>query len=150
MVFLEKSAPMIQVYVWQGNMEDIEVVQNLSRTIKPEVVFHLSGHVTGAADLKLVLPTFHSLLVSTVNLLTVAANIGCRRIVSLLRGTGTVIPMLLYAAAKWTSGTYGRMFHKLYQTPVVLVRPFMTYGPRQDVRKIIPVTISCCKIRLQN
>ena len=134
---------------WQGNMENIEVVQNLFRTIKPEVVFHLSGHVTGAADLKLVLPTFHSLLVSTVNLLTVAANIGCRRIVLLASleepepGHTDAAPASPYAAAKWTSGTYGRMFHKLYQTPVVLVRPFMTYGPRQDVRKVIPsVTIS--------
>jgi len=92
--------------------------------------------------------------VSTVNLLTVA-NIGCRRIVLLASleepGHTDAAPASPYAAAKWTSGTYGRMFHKLYQTPVVLVRPFMTYGPRQDVRKIIPsVTISCCKIRLQN
>jgi len=78
--------------------------------------------------------------VSTVNLLTVAANIGCRRIVLLASleepepGHTDAAPASPYAAAKWTSGTYGRMFHKLYQTPVVLVRPFMTYGPRQDVR----------------
>jgi nucleoside-diphosphate-sugar epimerase len=30
------------------------------------------------------------------------------------------------------------MFHELYQTPVVIVRPFMTYGPGQDIRKLIP------------
>jgi nucleoside-diphosphate-sugar epimerase len=30
------------------------------------------------------------------------------------------------------------MFHKLYQTPVVTVRPFMTYGPGQNMRKLIP------------
>jgi len=83
--------------------------------------------------------------VSTVNLLTVAANIGCRRIVLLASleepepGHTDAAPASPYAAAKWTSGTYGRMFHKLYQTPVVLVRPFMTHGPRQDVRKIIPL-----------
>jgi len=49
-------------------------------------------------------------------------------VVSLLRGTGTTgcSPPAPYAAAKWTSGTYGRMFHKLYQTPVVLTR---FYGP---------------------
>ena len=35
------------------------------------------------------------------------------------------------------------MFHHLYQTPVVLVRPFMTYGPKQPLHKIIPsVTLS--------
>jgi len=38
------------------------------------------------------------------------------------------------------------MFHYLYQTPVAIVRPFMTYGPRQPVHKIIPsVTLSLLK-----
>jgi nucleoside-diphosphate-sugar epimerase len=30
------------------------------------------------------------------------------------------------------------MFHALYESPVVIARPFMTYGPGQDPRKIIP------------
>lgn len=33
------------------------------------------------------------------------------------------------------------MFHALYQTPVVVLRLFMTYGPGQRERKIIPYTI---------
>lgn len=134
---------------WQGNMEDIETVQNLFYSIKPHIVFHLSGHVTGAADLELVLPTFHSLVVSTINLLTVAARMECDRIVLIASleepepGQNEVAPISPYAAAKWAGGAYGRMFQRLYQTPVVLVRPFMTYGPQQNERKIIPsVTLS--------
>jgi nucleoside-diphosphate-sugar epimerase len=76
-------------------------------------------------------------------MLTAATEIGCRRIV--LTGSLTepqngveAIPSSPYAAAKWTSGAYGRMFHALYQTPVTIVRPFMTYGPRQNPEKIIP------------
>ncbi len=133
---------------WQGNMEDIQVVQNLFQTVKPDVVFHLSGMVTGAAGLELVLPTFNSLLVTTVNLLTVAASHRCDRIILIASleepepGHNEAIPSP-YAAAKCASSAYGRMFHQLYQTPVVLVRPFMTYGPGQNVRKIIPsVTLS--------
>lgn len=133
---------------WQGNIEDIEVVQNLFQAIKPDVVFHLSGMVTGAAGSELVLPTFNSLLVTTVNLLTVAASQRCDRIIltaSLEEPEpehDEAIPSP-YAAAKWASSVYGRMFHQLYQTPIVLVRPFITYGPRQNVRKIIPsVTLS--------
>jgi nucleoside-diphosphate-sugar epimerase len=30
------------------------------------------------------------------------------------------------------------MFHALYGLPVVIVRPFMTYGPRQRASKLIP------------
>jgi nucleoside-diphosphate-sugar epimerase len=33
------------------------------------------------------------------------------------------------------------MFHSLYQTPVVVVRPFMTYGPGQHETKIVPHVI---------
>jgi nucleoside-diphosphate-sugar epimerase len=137
------------VHWWQGDMEDLKVVQNLFHTIKPDVVYHLSGHVTGVAGLELVLPTFQSLLVSTVNVLTVAAKMGCDRLILISSleepepGHNEATPASPYAAAKWASSAYGRMFHQLYQTPVVLVRLFMTYGPRQNVRKIIPsVTLS--------
>jgi UDP-glucose 4-epimerase len=137
---------------WQGNMEDMAVVQNIFQIIKPNIIFHLSGLITGAADLELVLPTFHSLVVSTINILTAATRIGCDRVVT--TGSleepeptqGEIAPISPYSAAKWASAAYSRMFHRLYQTPVVIVRPFMTYGPRQPVHKIIPsVTLSLLK-----
>ena len=139
-----RSSDESYLHWWQGDFEDIATVQRLLHVIKPDVIFHLSGQVTAAPDLQLVLPTLHSLLVSTVNLLTVATDIGCRRIV--LAGSLTepepghtdAAPGSPYAAAKWASSTYGRMFHALYRTPVVITRPFMTYGPRQDRRKFIP------------
>lgn len=145
----ERTSDQDSLQWWHGNMEDIEVVQNLFHTIKPDVVFHLSGMVTGAAGAELVLPTFNSLLVTTVNILTVAAKTGCDRVILIASleepepGQNEVTPISPYAAAKWASSAYSRMFHQLYQTPVVLVRPFMTYGPGQNVRKIIPsVTLS--------
>lgn len=134
---------------WQGDLSDIATVRSLLSTIKPKVIFHLSGNVTGARNLDLVLSTFDSLLITTVNLLTVAAEIGCRRIVLIGSleepepGHTDAAPSSPYAAAKWACSAYGRMFHELYQVPTVIVRPFMTYGPRQDMRKIIPsVTLS--------
>jgi nucleoside-diphosphate-sugar epimerase len=37
---------------------------------------------------------------------------------------------------------YGRMFHQLFQTPVVMPRIFMTYGPNQkDAKKLVPFVI---------
>ena len=145
----ERTSDQDSLQWWHGNMEDIEVVQNLFHTIKPDVVFHLSGMVTGAAGAELVLPTFNSLLVSTINILTVAAKTGCDRVILIASleepepGQNEATPISPYAAAKWASSAYSRMFHQLYQTPVVLVRPFMTYGPGQNVQKIIPsVTLS--------
>jgi UDP-glucose 4-epimerase len=50
-------------------------------------------------------------------------------------------PSSPYAAAKLAASAYARMFHHLYGTPIVIVRPFMTYGPRQDPEKLIPYVI---------
>ena len=134
---------------WQGDMTDMATVRRILLETKPHVIFHLSGMVTAGADLEFVLPTLHSLLVSTVNLLTVAAEIGCSRMVLAASLTEPIpdqseaTPGSPYAAAKWASSGYGRMFGKLYGLPVVIVRPFMTYGPGQEIRKLIPyVTLS--------
>lgn len=132
---------------WQGEMSDIATVRRVLHEISPDFVFHLAGLSTASPDRELVLPTLHSLLVSTVNLLTVAAEVGCRRMILAASLTeprpseSEITPSSPYAAAKWTSGAYARMFHRLYNFPVVLVRPFMTYGPGQDERKLIPHVI---------
>jgi UDP-glucose 4-epimerase len=135
---------------WEGDLIEIEAVRDLLTAIKPDLIFHLASHVSGARDLDFVQPTFRNNLVSTVNLLTVASEIGCRRIVlsgSLEEpeeGDPKAVPCSPYAVAKWAGSAYARMFHALYQLPVVILRLFMVYGPaQQDVRKLIPyVTLS--------
>jgi UDP-glucose 4-epimerase len=136
------------VHWWQGDLAELETVENLLADIKPEVIFHLASYVVGAREINVVMPTFRNNLVSTVNLLTVAGQIGCRRIVI----TGSLeepepnnheaVPSSPYAAAKWTGSAYARMFHALYHLPVVNLRVFMVYGPGQrDLRKLIPYVI---------
>jgi UDP-glucose 4-epimerase len=139
-----------QVRWWQADVSDFGAVRSLFRDIRPDVIYHLASHVKGAPNLEHVLPTFHSNLQSTVNLLTLAAETGCQRIV--LTGSlaepdpqnGEIFPSAPYAAAKWASSGYARMFHALYQLPVVIARVFMVYGPaQQDLTKLIPyVTLS--------
>ncbi len=135
---------------WQGDLSDATVVHKLLRTIEPEIVFHLASEVTGAREPEFVLPTFRSNLASTVNLLTAAKEVDCRRIIvtgSLEEPDSTDVestPCSPYAAAKWASAAYARMFHALYHLPVVILRVFMVYGPaQQDLKKLIPyVTLS--------
>ena len=134
----------------QTDLTEIDPVRQLLRTIKPEIIFHLASHVAGSRSLELVLPTLQSNLVSTGNLLTSATEVGCRRLVLIgsleepEASNNQVTPCSPYAAAKWASSAYGRMFHALYQTPVVIARAFMVYGPgQQDLRKLVPyVTLS--------
>jgi UDP-glucose 4-epimerase len=132
---------------WPCAMEDVEAVRALVAETKPEVIYHLSGAVNGAPDLRLVLPTFHSLLGSTVNLLTAATEQGCQRVVlvgSLEEPAGSAVdvsPTSPYGAAKLGVAAYGRMFHRLFGTPTVILRTFMTYGPGQPEWKVIPSVI---------
>lgn len=129
---------------WHGDLADLATARHLVSSIKPDIIFHLSGMVGASPSADLVLPTFHSLLTSTVNLLSVSTEAPLRRMVLVASLTepesaqGELIPGSPYAAAKWAGGAYGRMFHRLYGTPCISVRPFMAYGPGQDSKKLIP------------
>lgn len=133
---------------WQCEAVDAAAVRDLVGRVKPDVVFHLGGVVTADPDVRLVAPTFQSLLTSTINILTAVTDVGGSRVVlagSLEEPTGsdadTLIPASPYGAAKLAAGAYARMFVRLYATPVVTVRPFMTFGPGQHPTKVVPSTI---------
>jgi UDP-glucose 4-epimerase len=132
---------------WQVDVADLEKARRLIAEVRPNIVVHLAGSVGASPDVGLVLPTYHSLLTSTVNVLMAAMEFGCRRVI--LSGSFTEpvpaavepTPHSPYAAAKWAASGYGRMFHSLFGAPVVIVRPFMTYGPAQAPSKLIPYAV---------
>ena len=132
---------------WQGDLSDFAMAQRLLQSIQPDVIFHLTAHTWGGPGVELVQPTLRDDLVATVNLLTAATELKLRRLVltgSLEEpqpGSPEAVPSSPYAAAKWASGAYARMFHQLYGTPTVILRIFMTYGPGQPAKKLIPYTI---------
>jgi UDP-glucose 4-epimerase len=120
------------------------------RLIRPEVIFHLASEVTGSRELDHVWPTFHSNLASTIAVLVEGTKAGCERIVltGSMEASGTdqvdAVPPSPYAAAKWASGEYARMFHALYECPVVDLRVSMVYGPGQSDRtKLVPYVAQC-------
>lgn len=133
----------------QADVRSFNEMQQIFTRIKPDIVFHLASYVSGSRSIDAVRSTLENNLLSTVNLLTLMAEAGGRRIV--LAGSleepdvGDVpIPSSPYAAAKWSSSAYAQMFHQLYQVPIVNARIFMVYGPAQkDIKKLIPyVTLS--------
>ena len=133
---------------WQGDLSDYHTVRELVGKVKPDRIFHLAGPAVGSRDRSLVMPMFRDHLMSTVNLLNAAMEAGCGRIVI----TGSMdepdprdhraIPSSPNVAAKWAGSAYARMFHALYQVPVVLLRVFMVYGTHQyDDTKLVPSVI---------
>jgi nucleoside-diphosphate-sugar epimerase len=141
-----ETRPNIRWY--QGDLADLPTTTTLLQAIKPQVIYHLASHVTGARGTEAIVPTFHSNLMTTVNLLTSAQAVGCERFIlpgSLEEPSSNVtdvVPSSPYAVAKWASSAYGRMFHALYQFPIVMLRVFMVYGPGQrDLQNLIPYVI---------
>jgi nucleoside-diphosphate-sugar epimerase len=130
------------------DLSDRIATEGLLKKRTPDIIFHLAGYAAGGREIGLVLPTFSSNLLTTVNVLAAASACGVRRIIlpgSLEEPAGEsseFIPSSPYAASKWAASAYSRMFHKLYETPVVILRLFMTYGPgRQNPNKLIPYVI---------
>jgi len=136
------SANMAHILI--GDLTDPDFVHSTFREAKPEIVIHLAGQTNASTDKMLILPTFQGNLETTVNVLTAAAEMNCQKIIL----TGSLeepefslrdaLPTSPYALSKWGTVLYGRAFHAMYHAPVVIVRPFMTYGPGQRPTKLVP------------
>ena len=51
-------------------------------------------------------------------------------------------PQSPYSASKISADQIALSFHHTFQTPVAIIRPFNTYGPRQSLRAVIPAIIT--------
>ncbi len=90
----------------------------------------------------------------TLNVLQAARRLGTERVIctstSEIYGTAQFVPITEehpvnaqspYAATKAAADQLALSFHKSFGTPVGVLRPFNTYGPRQSARAVIPSII---------
>lgn len=134
----------LSIHWYKGSFEDFETARQIVNTVKPDIIYHLSGMVTGANGVDNVIPTYHSLVTSTVNLLTIASKVGCDRVVIVGSSNEPTDHNANspYAAAKWASSMYSRLFQQLYNLPIVIAKTFVAYGPGQPSDKLIPYVMS--------
>lgn len=52
-----------------------------------------------------------------------------------------VMPVSPYAVSKYAAERFCRMYHEAHGWPIVCLRPFNAYGPRQSVDRVIPELI---------
>ena len=131
------------------DLSDLAGCRALIACEQPEFVLHTAGHPYAARDLASVVPTFRDNLETTVNLLVTTAEAGVVRLVCAARwrsrkraadADGALSSP--YAISKSAATGYARLFHSLYNHPVVVARLFMVYGPGQRaLNKLIPSTI---------
>lgn len=91
----------------------------------------------------------------TLNILQAARNLGVEKVVhtstSEVYGTARFTPIneehplsgqSPYAATKIAADQMAMAFYHSFNTPVAIIRPFNTYGPRQSARAVIPTVIT--------
>ena len=91
----------------------------------------------------------------TLNIVQAARDLGVGRVVhtstSEVYGTARFVPITEdhplqgqspYSASKIGADQIALSFHAAFGTPVTVIRPFNTYGPRQSARAVIPTVIS--------
>lgn len=91
----------------------------------------------------------------TLNVLQAARELGVRRVIhtstSEVYGTARFVPITEehplqgqspYSATKIAADQLAYSFYASFGVPVVIARPFNTYGPRQSARAVIPTVIA--------
>lgn len=135
-----------------GDIRDSNCVRTAMKGC--EYVFHLAALI--AIPYSYVAPSSYidTNIHGTLNVVQAAKDIGVKRVVhtstSEVYGTAQFVPITEahpligqspYAASKIGADQIALSFWRSFDTPVSVLRPFNTYGPRQSARAVIPTII---------
>jgi NAD-dependent epimerase/dehydratase len=136
-----------------GDVRDPDFCRHITRGTG--TVFHLAALI--AIPYSYVAPDSYvdTNIKGTLNMLQAARDEGADRIVvtstSEVYGTAQYVPInekhprqpqSPYSATKIGADALAKSFYNAFDLPVVIARPFNTYGPRQSARAIIPTIIT--------
>jgi dTDP-glucose 4,6-dehydratase len=137
------------VEVVMGDIRDAERVDRASAGC--EVVFHLAALIGIPYSYAAPRSYVETNVTGTLNVLEAARRHAVARVVhtstSEVYGSARYVPIdeehplsaqSPYAASKIAADQLALSFHRTWGTPVAVLRPFNTYGPRQSVRAVIP------------
>lgn len=154
-----------EIEVCAGDLVDRDSV---FRAVKDqELVVHLGALIAIPYSYEAPLSYVRTNVEGTLNVLQAAREWGVERLIhtstSEVYGTAKRVPIAEdhplqgqspYAASKIAADKMVEAFHLSFGIPVVTIRPFNTYGPRQSARAVIPTIITQClagrKVRLGN
>lgn len=152
--WLDEADPSIRASldVRLGDIRDARFVE--AATAGVEVVFHLAALI--AIPYSYVAPAsfIETNVTGTANVLEAARRAGTLRVIqtstSEVYGTPDVLPITEdhplraqspYAATKVAADQLSLAFARSFDLPVVVLRPFNTYGPRQSARAVLPTML---------
>jgi NAD dependent epimerase/dehydratase len=135
-----------------GDIRDARFVEEACHGI--EVVFHLAALIAIPYSYQAPESFIDTNVKGTLNVLEAVRRSGCRRMVhtstSEVYGTPATLPIQEshplqgqspYSASKIAADKLCEAYHRSYGVPVVTLRPFNTYGPRQSTRAVLPTML---------
>jgi dTDP-glucose 4,6-dehydratase len=152
---LDESKIVDDVEVVMGDVCDRDSVCQAVR--KCEMVFHLAALIGIPYSYHAPASYVRTNIEGTLNVLQSARELGVERVIhtstSEVYGTACYVPIdeehalqgqSPYSATKIGADKLADAFHLSFGLPVVTVRPFNTFGPRQSARAVIPTIIAQC------
>ena len=132
-----------------GDLRDANAVLDAARGV--ELIYHLGALIGIPYSYVHPRETVDSNVTATLNVLDAARERGVSRVVhtstSEVYGTARTVPIREdhplqgqspYSASKIGADMLADSYHRAFGVPVVTIRPFNTYGPRQSMRAVIP------------
>lgn len=140
----------------QVSSVDIRDAHGVRRAMENcEVVFHLAALISVQYSYQAPSKFVDVNLNGTLNVLQAARDLGIEKVVhtssSAVYGAALYAPIdedhplqaqSPYAASKIGADQLALSFYRSFDTPVSIIRPFNTYGPRQSMRAVIPNIIT--------
>lgn len=153
--WLDRSAVRKEIDILSGDIADADSVRDAMRG--REIVFHLAALIAIPYSYRAPASYVRTNIQGTLNVLQGARELGVSRVLhtstSEVYGTALRVPIdeqhplqgqSPYSASKIGADKLAEAFHCSFEVPVVTVRPFNTFGPRQSARAVIPTIISQC------
>jgi dTDP-glucose 4,6-dehydratase len=141
-----------EIEVVYGDLTDPDAVKKAVRGTTH--VFHLGALIAIPYSYVHPFSFVQANVVGTANILNACLEVGIERLISTstseVYGSALTVPMdefhrlhpqSPYAASKASADHLALSYARSFDLPVVIVRPFNTFGPRQSTRAVIPTII---------
>jgi NAD dependent epimerase/dehydratase len=151
--WLENTSCLDEIEVVCGDIRDPNFTRKITKNV--DAIFHLAALIAIPYSYVAVESYVQTNIVGTLNIMQAAMENEVERIVqtstSEVYGTARFVPIneshplqaqSPYSATKIGADAMALSFFNTYNLPVVVARPFNTYGPRQSARAVIPTIIS--------
>ena len=151
--WLDQSSVRNDIEVIHGDVRDPDSIEKAVKGV--DTIFHLAALIAILYSYRAPLSYIRTNVEGTANVLQSAIRANVDLVVhtstSEVYGTACQIPITEdhplqgqspYSASKIGADKIAESFHLSFGLPVVTVRPFNTYGPRQSARAVIPTIIT--------